>query len=141
MIVNPIFQFPRARRLRSIRPAQLPQPLVDPEAALRGALLFTRHMGKYFGMSISPFLYDNVLISFLIDRLLAVFAEYNFGHLKALLICHFNRDPCKSLYPHPQRHLSTISGARWEPHIKKRPAVSTDSLLERGEFEPAVSSD
>jgi hypothetical protein len=42
-------------------------------------------MGKYFGMSIGPFLYDDVLISFFIDRLLAVFAKYDFGHFESSL--------------------------------------------------------
>ena len=47
--------------------------------------MFTRNMGKCFGMSIGPFLYDDVLISFLIDRLLAVSAKYDFGHFESSL--------------------------------------------------------
>jgi hypothetical protein len=42
-------------------------------------------MGKRFGLSISRFLYDDVLISFLIDRLLAVSAKYDFGHFESSL--------------------------------------------------------
>jgi hypothetical protein len=37
-------------------------------------------MGKDFWISIGSFLYDDVLINFFIDRLLAVFAKYYFGH-------------------------------------------------------------
>jgi hypothetical protein len=69
--------------LRSTRPPKLPYPLVEPER--RRPLLFTCNMGKCFGMSIGPFLYDDVLISFLIDRLLAVSAKYDFGHFESSL--------------------------------------------------------
>ncbi len=72
--------------LRSTRPLKLPYPLVEPERrrTLR-TLLFTRNMGKRFGLSISRFLDDDVLISFLIDRLLAVSAKYDFGHFESSL--------------------------------------------------------
>jgi hypothetical protein len=66
--------------LRSTRPPKLPHPLIEPER--RRTLLFTHNMGKCFGMSIGPFLYDDVLISVLIDRLLAVSAKYDFGHFE-----------------------------------------------------------
>ena len=61
-----------------------------PRPCGRTTLLFTRNMGKYFRISIGLSLYDDVLISFLIDRLLAVLAKYDFGHLKAPLTGEFN---------------------------------------------------
>jgi hypothetical protein len=54
------------RALSTIRPSQLPQPLVEPEAP-RSALLLTRNMGKNFGISIGSLLEDDVLINFFID--------------------------------------------------------------------------
>jgi hypothetical protein len=54
--------------------------------AVRSASLLEEkgfELGEYFGMSIGPFLYDDVLISVLIDWLLAVFAKYDFGHFES----------------------------------------------------------
>jgi hypothetical protein len=42
-------------------------------------------MSKGFGMPVGSFLYDDVLMSFLVDRLLAVLAKYDFGHFKTSL--------------------------------------------------------
>jgi hypothetical protein len=45
-------------------------------------------MSEGFWMSVGPSFYDDVLINFFIDRLFAVSAKYDFGHLRSPLT-HF----------------------------------------------------
>jgi len=68
--------------LRSTGPAKGPDPLLESE--YRRTLLLTRDMGQECGKSVRPFLYNDVLVSFFINRLFAIFAKYDFRHLRKL---------------------------------------------------------
>src|ERR1700730_7567972 len=78
--------------LRSTWPPKGPDPFLEPE--YRRTLLLTCDMGQGFGKSERPFLYNDVLVSLLINRLFAIFAKYDFRHLRTFyLFC--------SASPHP----------------------------------------
>jgi hypothetical protein len=66
--------------LGTTRPSQFFQQIVKSKAC-GSPLLLTRNMGENFRIYISAFFYDDVLISFFIDRLLALFAQYCLRHL------------------------------------------------------------
>src|SRR5580704_2733594 len=70
-----------------------------PRPCGRTTLLFTRNMGKYFRISIGLSLYDDVLISFLIDRLLASLQSRTSGILKAPFKLWFSERRLNINYP------------------------------------------
>jgi hypothetical protein len=63
--------------LRPTRPTKHSDPFIESKVV---TLLFARDMGQCLGISVRSFLDNDVLISVLIDRLLAMFAKDHFRH-------------------------------------------------------------